>query len=441
MAARILRLMDHGTDRPAEARVLFSGSIRGVFRSSSAAQASRGANWWAQARAVPRVRDEAWIEQQAAQIVNPLDRLRFLRQVAATAGEATLNESSRRPRIWMRTWGPGSIAAALLAGFALWPLPTGTAEMQAREQRLLAPGAVAAAPATNASASISPRIWRVDASDSLEVYSNGLRIDLTYAVANRPRNRYPIFPLAGAGRPTAYGDQPVGIVYHTTESQVAPFEEDENHLLKKLGRNLLEVIRQERAYHYVIDRFGRVYGVVHESDAANHAGKSIWADSSGVYLNLNDSFLGIAFEGQTGVDETVVNPAQLTAARALTDMLRARYHLAAESCVTHAQVSVNPSNMHIGSHTDWAGNFPFGGLGLPDNYSVALPSVYAFGFQFDDHFILATGGRWRGLILAEEQVARQAAANNTSVAQYRAILQHRYKDIAATLEQSNVGGS
>lgn len=285
-----------------------------------------------------------------------------------------------------------------------------------------------------------PRIWRVEASDGLEVYSNGLRIDLTFAVANRPRERYPIFPLAGAGVATRYGDRPVGVVFHTTESHLAPFEEDENHRLKQLGRNLLEVVRRERAYHYVIDRFGRVFAVVKESDAANHAGKSVWADTNGIYVNLNDSFLGVAFEGQTGVNETIVNPAQLTAARALTGMLRARYHLLAESCVTHAQVSVNPSNMRIGSHTDWAGNFPFAGLGLPDNYALAPPSIYAFGFQYDESFIRATGGRWKGLVLAEEQVARQAAAEGTPVTQYRAILQHRYKDIAATLNEQNKGG-
>ena len=39
----------------------------------------------------------------------------------------------------------------------------------------------------------------------------------------------------------------------------------------RLGESLLEYVRRGRAYHYLIDRFGRVYRVVAESDAANHA--------------------------------------------------------------------------------------------------------------------------------------------------------------------------
>jgi len=393
------------------------------------------------------VPDRTCLEQRAEQIANPVERLRFLRQMAGPKAVGRVPIAPPIPargfgsRVWALASRPAAAMPAVIfsaiffAAFAFWPLPTGTAETQAQERLLLAPGSIAAPASTEASEAPIPRIWRIEASDGLEVYSNGLRIDLTFAAANRPRERYPIFPLAGAGAATQYGDQPVGIVFHTTESHLAPFVEDENHRLKQLGRNLLEVIRRERAYHYVIDRFGRVFAVVKESDAANHAGKSVWADSSGIYVNLNDSFLGVAFEGQTGVEETIVNPAQLTAARALTDMLRGRYHLRPESCVTHAQVSVNPSNMRIGSHTDWAGNFPFAGLGLPDNYGLALPAIYAFGFQYDDLFVRATGGRWKGLILAEEQVTRQASAEGTPVAQYRAILQHRYKDIAATLSE------
>src|SRR5205085_5091617 len=116
----------------------------------------------------------------------------------------------------------------------------------------------------------------------------------------RPRAHYPIFPLTGGTTANKSRSTPVGIVFHTTESHLVPFEEDENRRLKQLGRNLLDVIRRQRSYHYVIDRFGRVFRVVEESDAANHAGFSIWADAAGIYVNLNDSFLGVSFEGQTG---------------------------------------------------------------------------------------------------------------------------------------------
>jgi N-acetyl-anhydromuramyl-L-alanine amidase AmpD len=45
--------------------------------------------------------------------------------------------------------------------------------------------------------------------------------------------------------------------------------------LKRIGESLLAYVRRKQAYNFVIDRFGRVYRVVPESDAANHAGNSI----------------------------------------------------------------------------------------------------------------------------------------------------------------------
>jgi hypothetical protein len=112
----------------------------------------------------------------------------------------------------------------------------------------------------------------------------------------------------------------------------------------------------------------------------------------------------------------------------------------AENFVTHAQVSVNPLNMKISPHTDWARDFPFAALGLPDNYAVAPASVYAFGFGYDDLFLKISGGGWKGLGLAEEQLARQAAQTGATPARHRAMLQHRYKDIAAALKEQSDGG-
>ncbi len=162
------------------------------------------------------------------------------------------------------------------------------------------------------------RVWRVDRSDTLETYSNGLRVDLTFAERNKPRQPYPVFPLSGGAEPARYQPGPAGIVYHTTESNLADFEEADNGRLKALARNLLEVVKDEHAYHYVIDRFGRVYRVVEETDIANHAGHSVWADPSGIYVNLNSSFLAVSFEGQTG-EPGAVTAAQVQAARMLTE--------------------------------------------------------------------------------------------------------------------------
>jgi hypothetical protein len=274
----------------------------------------------------------------------------------------------------------------------------------------------------------------VEESQTTKVYSNGLRVDLTFATHNRPRARYPIYPLTGTDAPAGYGDTPRGVVYHLTESQLEPLEEEASHRLQYLGRNLLDVIRTERAYHYLIDRFGRVYRVVEESDAANHAGKSVWADTNGIYVNLNDSFLSIAFEGQAEATEAITM-AQVTAARMLTEMLRWTYPMPVENFITHAQVSVNPLNMKISPHTDWAQDFPFAALGLPDNYEVPPASVYAFGFTYDDTFLKISGGGWKGLALAEENLAQQAAQEGETPARRRATLQRRYKDIEADLKE------
>jgi hypothetical protein len=372
----------------------------------------------------PILEPPAWVERRAGRIADPVERLRFLRRQMCEQPEPKASESRRVP----------ILIAGLAMMVAIVPLPTGTAETFAKERKLVEP----ANPQTVV-APIPLHVWLVEQSDSLEVYSNGLRVDLTFAVSNRPRTRFPIYPLAGGAKQQAEGTGPVGIVYHTTESNLAPFEEQENRHLKRIGLNLIEWVRQDRSYHYLIDRFGRVYRVVRETDAANHAGTSIWADGRGVYVNLNDSFLGVSFEGQTGaVDE--VTSAQVTAGKVLTEMLRSRYRIATEDCVTHAQVSINPQNMRIGSHTDWAGRFPFAGVGLPDNYSIPLASMYLFGFEYDSVFLKTTGTRWRGLDLAELQVARQAAAEGLETRRFRTILQHRYKDIASALKEKSEGG-
>ena len=153
-------------------------------------------------------------------------------------------------------------------------------------------------------------------------------------------------------------------------------------------------------------------------------------------MNLNSSFLGVAFETQTQLgDMPSANPAQVHAARILTEMLRAKYHIPQSNCVTHAQVSVNPDNMLVGYHTDWAGNFPFRDIGLNDNYALPPPSIYAFGFDYDPAFVHATGVRlWQGLALAEDQMQTQAAARGIPVSRYRAILQKQYKEVLAALK-------
>jgi hypothetical protein len=121
-------------------------------------------------------------------------------------------------------------------------------------------------------------------------------------------------------------------------------------------------------------------------------------------------------------------------------MLRGRYKILAANCVTHAQVSVNPSNMQMGYHTDWASGFPFEQLGLPDNYVRALPALWAFGFEYDPGFLrLAESGVYRGVELAEDNLRRSAAESGLPPVAYRKMLQKRYRERLAELRRSNAG--
>lgn len=370
---------------------------------------------------------EARLTRAAGRLGDPVVRLRFLRIKAPRSS-------------FSRFSGPGFRQGFLWAGLllaVLVPLLMKRAAGKPEPVRIApaAPHRVLTRP--------DPRnvpVWQVEQTSDSEVYSNGLRIDTRFAVANRPRV-YTAFQREG---PSAiHGSrrsQPAGIIYHTTESCQAPFEAEDTPVLKRLGESLLEYVQRRRAYHYLIDRFGRVYRVVAESDIAYHAGYSVWADDEWFYINLNDSFLGISFEAQSqaGQAEGVAGPAQVRGAAMLTEMLRSRYQIAAGNCVTHAQVSVNPSNMLVGYHTDWAAGFPFDAVGLPDNYRLALPSLWAYGFGYEPAWLAASGeGLSAGVKLAEDEIAMRSAAANMRPAAYQKALREQYREWLAEVRHSS----
>ncbi len=176
------------------------------------------------------------------------------------------------------------------------------------------------------SAALVPRVWLVQTNPQFDLYSNGLRVENQYATSGQPR-RYLALARTATGT-SEWRTEPAGIVFHTTESHMAPFEEDQNQMLQRAGEGLLEFVQRQRAYHFVIDRFGRVFRIVREGDCANHAGNSVWADESWIYVYLNQSFLGVAFEAQSSPRRGApVNAAQVHAGRILTEMLRARYDI------------------------------------------------------------------------------------------------------------------
>lgn len=336
------------------------------------------------------------IARTASRIDDPIERLRFLRAAGAVPGR-------------YRRWA---------SGFALQLLPIALAA-------LFVP--TAAAPTPNPIRPIATKpavasdVWMVEKTAEAEDYSNGLRIDNHYMVTTHSRS-WLAFPAAG-GAPE-HRTQPAGIVFHTTESRQVPFEAEENQALRRTGESLLEFVGRLHAYNFVIDRFGRVYRVVPEDQAANHAGHSVWADANWLYVDLNRSFLGIAFEAQGNE----IGPAQVRSGARLIEMLRHRFPIPDSNFVTHAQVSVNPSNMRVGWHVDWASGFPFEEIGLADTYREPLPAIWAFGFDCDEHFTRGAGTSLRdGVDSAKEILAEQATNAGLRPSQYRKKLRERYR--------------
>jgi hypothetical protein len=374
----------------------------------------------------------SWKDWTAGHIEDPLLRLRFLRAVAPPprSHEATGTQRFRWPLVFLACLlgVPASLLLARAAGglrhtFVL--LPTAVARPSPVPRSVRPPGPEPA---------LQP-VWQVERNAASETYSNGLRIDSRFTVENHERS-YRAVSMGTAGRLGPRRADPAGIVFHTTESMQVPFEAGQNSKLKRLGESLLDFIARHRAYHFVIDRFGRVYRVVPETDAANHAGHSVWSDDKWVYVNLNESFLGIAFEAQTPLAQggTVMSPAQVRAGAMLTEMLRSRYQIEARNCVTHAQVSVNPSKSLAGYHTDWASGFPFEQIGLPNNYAAPLAAIALFGFAYDPHFAnLPATALYAGVERAEQSLRSQAAASRVSLAAFRKTLQKRFHDRSSAL--------
>jgi hypothetical protein len=359
-------------------------------------------------------RRAARIERRAEKFADPIERLEFLRRATAAAS---------RTDAGLR-WGRAAAFLLLAAAVSL------RSDANVHRQFDLR-----AAASVHAGGFEIPDVWIVEGNRDFETYSNGLRIENRLAVSNEPRS-YSLIGREGGGSDGPPRWQPAGVVFHATESQQAPFEADQRRHLQRIGKELLLYVRSKRAYHFVIDRFGRVHRIVVESDAANHAGNSVWADARWLYLDLNASFLGVAFEASMQSDQRSLNQAQIHAARVLTEMLRSKYNLAAENCVTHAQVSVNPENMHIGWHADWGKDFPFREIGLPDNYEQPPPSMWLFGFEYDAVYRGATGpALWKGLAAAEERVRLAAEEHGLPVGAYRAMLRMQYRSRTGGLGQ------
>jgi hypothetical protein len=374
----------------------------------------------------PGMLRSSFIEWRARRVGDPIQKLSYLRRAARwkDPGCLPLRGSYGKTALLLLAVACSRVQIATDAS----PKPPQTSSVQK----------TAEPPAT---LTIPNEIWLVDKGSDYEAYSNGLRLETRFLTPN-VRRAYVVFPDgASPANHSQWRSEPAGIVFHTSESPQAPFAADQNFTLTRIGRDLVRYISEKRAYHFVIDRFGRAFRVVPETDVANHAGYSVWAGADGIYLNLNHSFLGISFEAHTSeLDEgCYLTPGQIRSARLLVEMLVRKYKIPSTNCVTHAQVSVSPETMVIGHHTDGSGDFPFAELGLPDNYNIPIPSLYAFGFEYDPHFLMSTGARvWKGLLLADERFRREANSQHLTAGEYRQILRERYRTSIAMLRDLGV---
>jgi len=287
-------------------------------------------------------------------------------------------------------------------------------------------------------------IWLVERGEGWEQYSNGLRIETGAAVGSVKR-RYHVFEES-SGLSQEVGVKPVGILFHTSESDIWPLEASFNQNLQTSSHNIVLYVSRLKLYNYMIDRFGRVNRIVEEEDKANHAGNAIWQQGTKFYLSLNNAFLGICFETRwEGGVALPITRAQLAAGRSLTEYLRQRWEIAPEMCVTHGITSVNPRTHLIGAHVDWARGFPFEAFGLPNLYARLAPSVAAFGFGYDSDFLKVLGEPWAGVKDAEEALAREAFFQGTTVddvrrkrqALYDRWLLEQIRDEAAALKSAD----
>ena len=286
-------------------------------------------------------------------------------------------------------------------------------------------------------------IWLVEKTKDVETYSNRLQIITSFCVENIPRS-YVVFPKKTDALP---GEEHLstkvrGILYHASEGDMAPFRPEKNRLLKKYSSQLLKYVCRKKGYHYLIDRFGRVYRIVREEDAAFHAGNSVWANEDSIFLNLNHAFIGICFEGKgfeevyepgstkpriRVVDETTITKAQLQSGKELTDWLRFHYRIHQGNCVPHSIASVYPKNRLIGYHLDLAHGFPFDRFSLGNKYKEMIPSIIEFGFKGDRYFRETLNGNvWPGVNRSEEYLKKKAEQAGTSVRDYRKKLNLRF---------------
>jgi hypothetical protein len=389
---------------------------------NSALKVEHSRNWWKRLPLVGSLPDRAMIIVELSKVL-PLD------QPAPWGIRLT-------SMLYRVRYGLYAVCAALtlFAGATLvyavsriasnLSVSTEAREMSANLQPAVAGsnGGEAVAAIANGAGLALENVWLADQGDGFEFYSNGARVLTEFETSGRARSfyRFSLQAFADGAEQSEILSNPVGIVYHVSESDLLPFADRYNSSLQNQSRALLEYSRQHRLYNYVIDRFGRIYRIVRDDCEASHAGNSVWSDGRSVYASLSASFLGICFEGRgAAMGAEGINEAQIYGARVLTAVLRSRYGIQDANCVTHGLVSINPSNRLMGYHTDWVSEFPFEALGLSNKYETELTAISRLGFGYDQAYVAAAGGKWPGLEKADLALRETAEKSGSTVEEER----------------------
>ncbi len=148
------------------------GTIRFSYRSSD--QEVR-------VRTVPLI-PRAYIERKASQIIDPVERLRYLRRRAGILQPRLQPAFSRRKRRLPILGGALLLVCLLIPGYRVGhqasPVTAGVS--------LLSPTHI-----SPVRADVFPDVWLVDKTSDFETYSNGLRIDDRFTVA---QSEAPVLP-------------------------------------------------------------------------------------------------------------------------------------------------------------------------------------------------------------------------------------------------------
>ena len=164
--------------------------------------------------------------------------LRFLQ-----THQVTLRDLRARPTIPVPYW------VVMLSGAALGVTALGVVSW--RSVKNGATPAIQAAelarvekPATAPVKILAPaKIWVVESVGGMETYSNGLRVETKFATTNRSRAFYAYDRQKNLEVSLEIRNRPVGIVFHTTESNLAEFGPEQNRTLRHYGQSLISYIR------------------------------------------------------------------------------------------------------------------------------------------------------------------------------------------------------